>query len=119
VACRSSRRAVRGQEHRPAGTLADGEVDRPGGVRRERDGDDLAALMGNGESPVAAFQIEVLDVGAGGLGDRSPFSASSEIGACSVGGPSPATSSAPRARAVERGGVRLVVHPRTTDVRDG
>ena len=27
---------------------------------------------------------------------RSPFSASSEIGACSVGGPSPATSSAPR-----------------------
>ena len=50
---------------------------------------------------------------------RSPFSASSEIGACSVGGPSPATSSAPRARAVERGGVRLVVHPRTTDVRDG
>jgi hypothetical protein len=53
-------------------------------------------LAGNRESPVAAFQIEVLDVGAGGLGDRSPFSASSEIGACSVGGPSPATSSAPR-----------------------
>jgi hypothetical protein len=72
VACRSSRRAVRGQEHRPAGTLADGQVDRPGGVRRERDGDDLAALAGNGESPVAAFQIEVLDVGAGGLGDPQP-----------------------------------------------
>jgi hypothetical protein len=41
-------------------------------VRRERDGDDLAALAGNGESPVAAFQIEVLDVGAGGLGDPQP-----------------------------------------------
>jgi hypothetical protein len=72
VAYRSSRRAVRGQEHRPAGTLADGQVDRPGGVRCERDGDDPAALAGNSESPVAAFQIEVLDVGAGRLGDPQP-----------------------------------------------
>ena len=37
-----------------------------------RDGDDLAALAGNRESPVAKFQIEVLDVGAGGLGDPQP-----------------------------------------------
>jgi hypothetical protein len=29
-------------------------------------------LAGNRESPVAAFQIEVLDVGAGGLGDPQP-----------------------------------------------
>jgi hypothetical protein len=41
-------------------------------VRRRRDGDDRAALAGNRESPVAAFQIEVLDVGAGGLGDPQP-----------------------------------------------
>jgi hypothetical protein len=33
--------------------------------------------------------------------------------------PEPATSSTHRARAVERGGVRLVVHPRTTDVHGG
>jgi hypothetical protein len=72
VACRSSRRAVRGQEHWCAGALADGQVDRPGGARRERDGDDLAALAGNRESPVAAFQTEVLNVGAGGLGDPQP-----------------------------------------------
>jgi len=44
VSCESSRRAVRGREHRCAGPLADDEVDRQGGVRRERDGDDLAAL---------------------------------------------------------------------------
>jgi hypothetical protein len=37
--------AVLGQEHRPFGMLADGQVDRPGGARRQRDGDDLAALM--------------------------------------------------------------------------
>jgi hypothetical protein len=36
--------ALRGEEHRPFGALADGQVDRPGGARRGRDGDDLAAL---------------------------------------------------------------------------
>ena len=44
--------AVGGQEHRPAGALADGQVDRPGGPRGERDGDDLAALIGTSGSPV-------------------------------------------------------------------
>ena len=72
MACGSGRRAVRGQEQRCADALADDQVDRPGGVRRERDGDDLAALAGNRESPVAAFQIEVLDAGAGGFGDPQP-----------------------------------------------
>jgi hypothetical protein len=74
VACRSSRGAVRGQEHRCAGALADGQVGRPGGVRRERDGDDLAALAGNRESPVAAFQIEVLGAAPVASETRSPFS---------------------------------------------
>src|SRR6266487_5393626 len=32
---------VCGQEHRPFGVLADGQVDRPGGARCQRDGDDL------------------------------------------------------------------------------
>jgi hypothetical protein len=87
---------VRGLEHWPAGTFADGQVDRPGGPRRQRDDDDLAALVGDGQCPVPAFQSQVLDVGAGGLGDPQPSSASSEISACSTGGPSPAaTSEAP------------------------
>jgi hypothetical protein len=87
---------VMGQEHRPVCALGGDQVDRPGGARRQRDGDHLAALAGDGQRPVPAFQAEVLDVGAGGLGDPQPFSASSEISACSSGGPSPAaTSSAP------------------------
>jgi hypothetical protein len=36
--------AVSGQEHRPVCALADGQVDRPGGARRERDRYHLAAL---------------------------------------------------------------------------
>jgi len=58
---------VRSQEHRPAGTLADGQVDRPGGARRKRDRDHLAALAGDDQRPVPALEAQVLDVGAGGL----------------------------------------------------
>jgi hypothetical protein len=47
---------VRGDEQRPLGALADGQVDRAGGTRGERDGDDLAALAGDDQSPVASFQ---------------------------------------------------------------
>ena len=58
---------VGSQEHRPAGAFADGQVDRPGGTRGQRDGDDLAALAGDGQRPVPAFQAQVLDVRAGGF----------------------------------------------------
>jgi hypothetical protein len=34
---------VIGQEHRPVSSFPGGQVDRPGGARRQRDGDDLAA----------------------------------------------------------------------------
>jgi hypothetical protein len=50
---------------------------------------------------------------------RSPFSASSEISPCSAEGPGPAPTSRAELVAVERDCVRLVVHPRTTDVRGG
>jgi hypothetical protein len=36
-------------------------------VRGERDGDDLAALAGDGQGPVPALRAQVLDVGADGL----------------------------------------------------
>jgi hypothetical protein len=49
--------AVRGQEHRPAGAVADGQVDSP--RRARRDGDDLAALTGNRQGPVPALQAAV------------------------------------------------------------
>ena len=54
---------VTGEEDRPVTTLADGQVDRPGGARCERDGDDLPALAGNGQGPVPAFQAQVLEIG--------------------------------------------------------
>jgi hypothetical protein len=38
-----------------------------GGARRERDGDDLAALARDDQVAVPALQAEVLDVGAGRL----------------------------------------------------
>src|SRR6516162_5800102 len=63
---------VRGQEHRPARTLADGQVDRPGSTRRDRDSDYLAALAGNRESPMAALQAQLLNIRAGGLRDPQP-----------------------------------------------
>src|SRR4051812_40914565 len=57
--------------HNPAGVeaLTDGEVDRTGGTRCERDGDDLAALAQHGEGAVPAFEAELVDVRAQGLGD--------------------------------------------------
>jgi len=58
---------VPGEEERSFGTFADGQVDRPGGARCQRHGDDLAALTGHGEGPVAALEAYVLDVGARSL----------------------------------------------------
>jgi hypothetical protein len=63
---------VGGQEHRPGGALADGQVDRPGSARCQRDGDDLAALAGDGQRLVPAVQAQVLDVGARRFGDPQP-----------------------------------------------
>ena len=59
---------VRSDEQRSFGTFTDSQVDGPGGARRERDGDDLAALAGDHQGAVPAFQAQLLDVGAGGLG---------------------------------------------------
>jgi hypothetical protein len=85
--------ASRGQEDRPVCAFANGEVDRPSGARRERNGDNLAALAGDHQGPVPAFDAQGLDVGAAASETRSPLSASSEISACSAGGPSPAATS--------------------------
>ena len=82
--------SVCGDEQRAFGALADCQVDRAGGARGERDGDDLAALAGDDQGPVPALEPEVLDVRVSGFGDPQPFSASREMSACSAGGPSPA-----------------------------
>jgi hypothetical protein len=61
--------AIRSCENGPRATFADGQVDRAGGARGEWDGDDLAALAGDHQDPVPAFQAQRLDVGPCGLGD--------------------------------------------------
>src|SRR5215471_6357267 len=63
---------ISGQEQRPVATLTGGQVDRPGGPRREWDGNDLAALAGDHQCPVPALDAQALDVGAGGFGDTQP-----------------------------------------------
>src|ERR1035437_6403933 len=61
-----------GEEDGAVAAFAGGQVDRPGGAGRERDGDDLAALAGDRQGPVPALQAEVLDVSASGLRDPQP-----------------------------------------------
>jgi hypothetical protein len=59
--------AVGAQEHRPVAPLADGQVDGAGGPRSQGDSDDLAALAGDYQGPVAPLDPEPLDVRAGRL----------------------------------------------------
>src|SRR5205085_1814979 len=54
--------AVSPDEDRPLGPFADGEIDRSGRARRQRDGDDLAAFAEHGEGAMAAFDAERFDV---------------------------------------------------------
>jgi len=63
---------VTGEEDRAVAAFAGGQVDRPGRPWRQRDGHHLAALAGDRQGPVPAFQAQVLDVGAGGLRDPQP-----------------------------------------------
>ena len=87
---------VRGQEHWPADAFADCQVDGSGRARRERDGDYLAALAGDGQCPVPALQAQVLDVGTSCLRDAQPVQREQRDQRVLEGGPSPAaTRSAP------------------------
>ena len=58
---------VMGEENGAVAAFSGGQVDRPGGAGRQRDGDDLAALAGDRQGPVPALEAQVLDVSAGGL----------------------------------------------------
>jgi len=79
------------EEDRPIQPLTDGQVDRPSRPRRERDGDDLAALALPPRCPRSMPRASMLAPVASET--RSPLSASSEISACSPGEPSPAATS--------------------------
>ena len=60
------------EEDRPHRSLADIEVDRPGGAGSQGDGHVLAALAHDLERAVSALEVEVVDVGAQGLRDPKP-----------------------------------------------
>jgi hypothetical protein len=106
------------EEERPLGALADRQLNRPGGTRGKGDGDDLAALAGDDQGPMAAFQAQVLDVRADGLRYAQPVER--EQGDQGVLGGRPESGSDEEGAelvAVQSGGVRFVVQPGTPHVR--
>ena len=112
--------AVRGQEDRPLAAFTDGEVDRPRGAGRERDGDDLAALAGDHQCPVPALDPHGLNIGAGGFGDPQAVEGQQGDKRMLRGWPEPG-SYQQRAElvAVQAGGVRLIIQPGPPDVSGG
>src|ERR1017187_2642366 len=63
---------VTGEEDGSVAVFPGGQVDGAGGAGRQRDGDDLAALAGDRQGPVPAFQPQRFNIGAGGLQDPQP-----------------------------------------------
>jgi len=89
----------------------------PGGARHQRGGDDLAALTGDHQGPVPAFDAQSLDVGAGGLGDAQPVEGQQRDQRM-LGGLTEPGGDQQRAElvAVQPGGVRVIVQARTADM---
>jgi hypothetical protein len=50
-------------------TFSDGQIDRPRGTRRQRDGDGLPALAHDGEGPMTPFEAQGLDASPDRFGD--------------------------------------------------
>ena len=109
---------VFGEEDRPVAAFAGGQVDRPGSARGERDGDDLAALAGNGQGPVAALDAQVLDISAGGLRYPQPVQREQRDQRM-LGRRAEPGGHQQRAQfvAVQGGGMGLVIQPRPPDMR--
>ncbi len=85
---------------------------------RQRDGHNLAALAGDGQRPVPAFQAQVFDVGAGSLGDPQPVQRQERDQRMLKRRAEPGGHQQ-RAElvTVQRDSMGLVVDPRTADVR--
>jgi hypothetical protein len=97
--------------------LGDGQVDRPGGARRERDGDHLAALAGDHQGAVPALDAQRLDVAAGGFRHAQPIEGQQRDERMLGGRAEPGgDQERPELVAVQPGGVRLIVQPGTADM---
>jgi len=57
------------EQDRAAHPSCDGAVDGPADCRRQRDQDDLAALVAQAKDPVAVLLAQVADVSAGGFAE--------------------------------------------------
>jgi hypothetical protein len=108
---------VRGEEDRTVGTLADGQVDRPGRAWRQRDRDDLAALAQDGQGPMAPLEPERFDVCAQRLGHPQPVDRQQRHQGM-LGRPAQSGGHQQRADlvAIQPSRVRLVVQSRPADV---
>jgi hypothetical protein len=108
---------VRRKEDRSLASIADSQIDRPRSARRQRDRDDLAALTGNDQGPVPAFQAQGLDIGAGGLGDAQPVEGEQGDQRMLAGRPEPSgDQQTAELDAVLAGGVRLIIQPGMADM---
>jgi len=110
--------AIAGYEDRSLAALADGQVDRPGGPRRERDGDDLAAFAGDQQGPVAALDAQRFDVGASGFGHAQPVERQQRnermLGESAEPG---RDQHCAELVAIQPSGMRLIVQTRAADMR--
>jgi hypothetical protein len=106
-----------GGEDRSFAALADGEVDRAGGARGERDDGFLAALAGDRQRPVSSLGAQGFDVGAGGLGHAQPVEGEQRdqrvLGGCAEPG---AGEQGADLVAVQAGGVGLIIQAGPADV---
>ena len=109
--------AISTEEDRALAPLADGQVDRARGTRRQGDGDHLSALTCDHQGPVAAFHTQGLNFRAGGLRDPQPVQRQQRdqrmLGHWSQSG---RDQQGAHLVAVQSGGVRLVVQPRPADM---
>jgi hypothetical protein len=64
--------SVRRKEDGACYSLADGQIDCPGGARCQRYCDDLAALAGDHQRPVPALDGQGVDIGTNGFGYPQP-----------------------------------------------
>jgi hypothetical protein len=110
--------AVRSQEERPVTALADGQVDRPGSARRERDGNHLAAFAVDHQGPVPALDAQGLDVRTCSLRNPQPVQGQ-QRDQCVVGrlAEPGGDQQRPKLVAVQPGGMGLVVEAGTADMR--
>jgi len=87
-------------------------------ARCQRDGDDLAALPGDGQGPVPAFQAQLLDVSAGGLRDPQPVQRQQGDQRVLGRRAEPGGHQQPAELvAAQRDGMGLIVQPRPPDAR--